>query len=501
MAISLMLARLPKLTVSSFKFHRPLSTTLTPLTEDTDILTYVYTQFDEAVKHLVSIQYNKLTENWCSIFRTCNSVLKFTLPIVRDNKKKIAVEAFRAHHQYFTLPCYGGVRISPEIDVRKLEAMTIHNSIKSGCYGIPFGGSKGAIKIDPQQFTENELRDICKYYVYQLGSYKMISSGLDVLGPCMGSSQREMGWMHDAYREIREHKDANYKAIVIGKNPNRGGLDGYIEATGFGIAVGVNYCLNNNMFCNLFCIPIGTKGKTVVIQGYGDVGSYTHKYLQEIGCKIIGIIEKNSGIYSKDGLEYSEIKEHWTKYRTFKTFTSSKHFQVMDGTQANELLKLQCDILTLAAAEVTINKTNVESIKAKMIIEGADMPVSSIAQKHLEEKGVVIIPDVLINGSNIVTSYIEWLKGRNGGRTRKFLLTMSKITLKSPWSHLSNTSEYNPMQSERSAIQIAIEDIIQQSCYTTLKYVQKHKVSMRTAAYSIAIEKIVQNFYECGVIY
>lgn len=492
-----MLARLPRFRAS---LCRPFSA-LKPSTEDTDILSYVYAQFDKAVEHLISIQYNKLTENWYSMFKTCNTVLRFTLPLVRDNKQQLAIEAYRAHHQYFTLPCYGGVRIAPDVNVDKIEAMAIHDSIKSGCYGIPFGGSKGAIKIDPRLFTENELRKICRRYVQKLVNYRMISSGVDVLGPCMGSSQREMGWMYDAYKEICQYDDPNYDAIVIGKNATRGGVDGYIEATGFGIAVGVNYCLNNNEFCNRFGIPIGTKGKTVIIQGYGDVGSFTHKYLQEIGCKVIGVIEKDSGIYSSNGLDFRELKEHWSKYRTFKSPDPLKNCEIMDGSQAKQLLGVPCDILALAGAEVTINGTNVGELKARMVVEGADMPVSQAAQDHLEASHVPVVPDVLINGSNIVTSYIEWLKGRGGGRTTKFLLTMSRLQQKNQWKDLWNSSEYNPMQSERSAIQIAIEDIMEQSCYTILKYILKHRVTMRTAAYSIAIEKIVQNFYECGIVY
>ena len=234
-----------------------------------------------------------------------------------------------------------------------------------------------------------------------------------------------------------------------------------------------------------------------------DVGNFTHKYLQEIGCKVIGIIEKSSGIFCKEGIDFKKLNEHWIKHNTFEGI---KDYEVMNNDKAQTLLNLPCDILVLAAAEGVINSQNVKDIRARMIIEGADAPVSYIAQKYLEDKHVPIIPDVLINAANLIASYTEWLKGKDNRQSDLYGHTMSKLAAKYPNIKYKGLDPLS--QNERIALEIAIEDIMTRACSTILKYALRHRVRIRLAAHAIAIEKIgsasgrerVSSPGECSVV-
>ena len=203
--------------------------------EDTDIMTYVLAQLDDATEHLDTIKFSKLSENWYSLFRNCHSVIKFNLPIKKDNGRNMMVETYLAQHRCYISPYNCRMRITPEINIRKLEALAIHESIKSACHGIPFGGAKGGIKLDKSKVTTNELRRTCIKYISSLVDKKFVGSGVGIISPDLGSSKIEMDWMYNAYRTLYSHTDPNFESAVIGKSPSKGGVDGFIEATGLGI--------------------------------------------------------------------------------------------------------------------------------------------------------------------------------------------------------------------------------------------------------------------------
>jgi len=483
-----------------FKFQKCLkrgksfcTTKLTPTPiEDTGIMTYTLSQINEAIEHLEAIGWSNLSANWYAMFTKCHSLIKFTMPIKRDNDKNMTVEGYLAQHRCYNAPYNGRLRITPDVNERKLEAFAIHESIKSACHNIAFGGAKGAIKLDKTQISMEELKRVCEAYVRELSRKKIINSGIGILSTDLGSTKVEMGWIYDFYKKLNAHKDNNHMSAVLGKDITRGGIDGFVEATGLGISAGLKYFLTRNEFCNSFGVPIGIKGKRIIIQGYGEVGSWTHKYLQDIGFNVIGIIEKDSGVYCKEGLDYNKLIEHWVEKRSFM---GMNEYKCMQGEKARELLFHDCDILILGATETIINQTNMEEVKAKMMVEGADAPISYIAQKYFESKHIPVVPDVLINSANLIASYVEWLKGHNYGWVDKFIDTMDKIEQKKSGNILKNR------YSERAAVQIAIEDTMIKGCSTAFKYSLRHKVSMRVAAYAMAIERIVQNYDYAGLIY
>ena len=470
--------------------------------DDKDLGKHVCSRFHDAAKHLKRIQPGKLSDDWLSVIKKCNASIKFNIPIMRDDGKFAVVEAYRAQHHYHRLPSYGAVRVSPEVEETQMEALAVLGTIKAACHDIPFGGAKGGIKVDPKLLSENELRTVCRRYVLELSKKHLIGSSIDIIGPGMGSSEREMAWMLNAYIELHGHKDMNYRSCIVGKHIVHGGIDGSSEATALGIGVGVKHFLTNNDFCNYFGIPIGTKAKRVIIQGYGRVGSWTHKYLEEIGCKVVGVIEKQTGVYSDRGLDYKILNSKWKETEDFKGIKGYDTFHKLN--QVKELLKRDCDILVLSAAENTINSANVEGIQAKVIVEAADAPITYAAQQFLEAKGIPILPDVLMNAGNLMASYIEWLKGRihdECGALDNSMATHSFTELLKGVNRSPNLSLINTKPNEKADVQIAIEEMIQQSARNIFKYSVKHRMSMRVAAYSIAINKIMSLYKESGMIY
>ena len=479
----------PKVNFSSAKY----------LEKDTDIFAHVDSQFDDAIHYMENMGYTKLPSKWFELFKRCNCSIKLNLSLPLDNGRLRVVEAYRSHHHHCMRPSGGSVMISAEATSRQVEALAVCGTIKSACHDIPFGGAKGGIKINPSELTENELKILCKKYVIELAKRNCLGSTIDIMCPGIGATTKEIDWMYGAYKYGREHKDINYRSVILGKSPNYGGIYGFNEATGFTIATGLKYFAKNNKFCNYFNVPIGANGKSVIIQGYGQVGSWTHKYLEEIGCKVIGVIEKNSAVYCEKGMSYLELNDYWKQN---KTFIGINKYKVYNKESTQNLLATQCDILILAATDGVINKENVRSINSKIVVEGVDAPISRFAEKYLESKNVVILPDVLMNSGKLIVTYIEWSKGMYSKKAENFITSIkqpkySKLYFQSnSWIDKVNT----PKQ-EKTMVKIDIEKRMIRSCDNILKYTLKHHIKMRLAAYVNAISKIADNYYDVGLVY
>jgi len=468
--------------------------------ENIDLREQMRLRFNEAAKHLKVIYPSKIHDDLLTVFQKCNSFIKFNYPLVRKSGEIVTIEAFRAQHPYHKMPSYGGVRISPEVEGTQMDALAVLGTIKCVCNKIPFGGAKGGIRINPKDFTEDELRTICRRYILELSRRKLIGSSIDVIGPGMGCGEKEMAWMMKAYGQLNDKKDLNFVSCIVGKHIIHGGIEGINEYTGLGIGAVIRHFLSHNEFCNYHGIPIGTNGKRVIIQGYGRIGSWTHKYLQEMGCKIIGVIERNYAVCSDQGLDYRILHSNKSDF----TKLSSK-YDVLDGKNAQNLLNRNCDILVMAAIENSITMKNAEEIKAKIIVEGSDSPISYAAGKFLCNKKICVLPDVLISSGYVISAYVEWLKGRDHGAEEILYHNAYKKSLEGIFEETNKMHNFPKIRysnlNEKIAIQIAIEELLEHTARKIFKYSQKHKLCLRTAAYSLALDKILQSYEESGIIY
>ncbi len=457
-------------------------------------------RLNEASSQLQRIRPGCSTE-WLAMIRTCRTCIKFNIPLIKDNGQYAVIEAYRAQHSYHKSPCHGGVQISPEVDGRQIEALAMLNTVKAACHDIPLAGARGGIRVSPETLSPNELRTVLRRYVIDLAKRNLLGSAVDVLGIDVGSGGREMGWIVDAYKDLYSYRDMNYVSCATGKNPRAGGIEDSEEATAYGISVGVKHFLVNNDFCNHSNIQIGTKGKRVIIQGYGRVGAHTHRYFQEMGCKVVGVVERDSAVYEEAGLDFKKTHEYWLRNRSFAGITGGN--VVTDRARIQQIAESDCDILILAA-ENLVDKTTAERLHTRMIVEGSDAAMTFAAQKRLEERHVHIMPDILINAGGLIASYIEWLKGRDHGghdtveKRNDVCVFKELLTQAGMDAHL--ITMYSP-PSEKETMQIAIEDLIVNTCRSVQRYALKHRVSLRMAAYATALEKLELAYRARDVVY
>ena len=274
--------------------------------------------FDEAGQFLLNIRQKGLSKDLLDNIRATKTLIKFNMPIRRDNGKIEVLEAYRAQHSYHRLPCKGGIRFANDVDAQEVEALASLMTYKCACVDVHFGGAKGGIKFNPKEYSVKEIEKICRRYAMEIAKRGFLGASIDVPAPDMGTGGREMSWIKDTYQMFYGDKDVNSSACITGKPLSQGGIDGRPEATGLGAFYGTNYLLCNEDFCKKYKMELGIAGKSVIFQGFGNVGSWGSKFFNDHGCKVIGIIEHNSGIYDSKGLDPATLLQHWEKNKTFK---------------------------------------------------------------------------------------------------------------------------------------------------------------------------------------
>jgi glutamate dehydrogenase (NAD(P)+) len=364
---------------------------------------------------------------------------------------------------------------------------------------VPFGGAKGGVKIDPKKYSVGELERVTRRYALELSKRGFLGAAIDVPAPDMGTGGREMSWIKDTYSYIYGQNDVNSSACITGKPLNQGGIDGRPEATGLGVFYGVKELMNTPAFVDQYGTTLGLKDKTVIIQGFGNVGSWAHKFFQEEGSKVTGIIEFNSGVYDEKGLDQKDLLAYWNKH---KTFVGYKNAELVLGKDAMEIMYKECDILIPAAIEKSINKSNMEKFKTKVIAEAANGPMTFAAQKYFDTKNVAVLPDLMINAGGVIVSYFEWLKGLEHarlGRLTKGWEKKSKKELATLLGIESDKLEKLEGPTEKNIVYTALDEIMTSTCKAVLKYSVEKKVTLRVAAYAQTIMKIVQTYKEAGI--
>ncbi|HKR04300.1 MAG TPA: Glu/Leu/Phe/Val dehydrogenase [Bacteroidia bacterium] len=357
--------------------------------------------------------------------KVCNSVYKFYFPIEIDQKLHV-VEGIRVQHSHHKTPTKGGIRYSEFVDEDEVKALATLMTFKCAVVDVPFGGAKGGIKVNPSQVTVRQLERMTRRYTTELIKKNMIGPSVDVPAPDYGSGPREMAWIADTYATFK-YDELNALGCVTGKPLGQGGIQGRTEATGQGVYFGVREALSHSEDVKELGLTIGIPGKRIIVQGLGNVGFYAAKFFSEGGGIIIGISEREGGVYNENGLNVEEVFKHRKQSGSILNFPGAK-----DVENPMSMLEMECDILVPAALENQITKENAPRIKAKVIAEGANGPVTKEAEEILNEKKVMIIPDLFLNAGGVTVSYFEWLKNLSHvrfGRMEKRFQEMSTIQL------------------------------------------------------------------------
>lgn len=324
---------------------------------------------------------------------------------VRLRGKMHTFEGWRSVHSNHPSPAKGGIRYASYANLDEVEALAALMTYKCALMDIPFGGSKGALKIDPKEWTQDELERITRRFTQELVRHEFLTPSLNVPAPDVGTNETTMMWMADEYRRLRP-TDINGSACVTGKPLAAGGIEGRIEATGRGVQYSIQAFFESEIDRVKTKLPNTLEGATVVVQGLGNVGYHAAKFLsEEDGCRMVSVIERDGVIRNPDGLNIEELKQHINETGGVRGFKRGVHS--LDSTDA---LADECDILIPAALEGVITEDNAPYLRTKLIVEAANGPTTFKANEILRKLGVIIIPDLFANAGGVTVSYFEWVK-------------------------------------------------------------------------------------------
>ena len=467
--------------------------------KETSFLESVNRNFDKAA------EFTDIPKGLLNQIRVCNSVYEMRFPVRIGNQIQV-IEAYRAQHSHHRLPTKGGIRYSQHVNKDEVEALAALMTYKCAIVDVPFGGAKGGVKINPWQYTEEQLEKITRRYTTELIKKNFIGPGIDVPAPDYGTGPREMAWILDTYVTFKGG-EIDAAGCVTGKPVNQNGIRGRNEATGRGVFYGLRELCQTEDAMKKIGLSKGLEGKTVVIQGLGNVGSFTGSIMQnEGGIKIIAVSEYEGSIYDPKGLDIEKLLKFRKETGSIIGFPGSK--KLADRSAA---LELECDILIPAALENQITKANVKNIKAKIIGEAANGPISADAELVLNKKGIIIVPDMFLNAGGVTVSYFEWLKNLSHmrfGRMEKrfdsntysnFVGMVEKMTSKTIGVREKEllTKGADEIDLVRSGLEETMVSSFQQIWET---YKRKKKIDgLRSAAFVLALEKISNDYANLGI--
>ena len=442
--------------------------------------------------------------------RVCNATYTVRFG-VRLRGKIHTFTGYRSVHSEHMEPVKGGIRFADSVNQDEVEALAALMTYKCALVEAPFGGSKGGLCVDPRQYDEHELEQITRRFAYELIKRDLINPSQNVPAPDMGTGEREMAWIADQYARMNT-TDINSKACVTGKPLNSGGIAGRVEATGRGVQYALREFFRDERDKAKAGLDGGLEGKRVIVQGLGNVGYHAAKFLQEEdGCIITGIIERDGALFNAKGLDVGAVHEWLVRHGGVADFPDARCHE--DGAS---VLEEECDILIPAALEGVINIGNAERIKAPLIIEAANGPVTAGADEILRQKGVVIIPDMYANAGGVTVSYFEWVKNlshirfgrmqRRQEEARHDLIVRELERLDNylgdGWSMSPNFKEkYLKGADELELVRSGLDDTMR-IAYQAMRNVWHERddvEDLRTAAYIVAIEKVASSYRAKGL--
>lgn len=440
-----------------------------------------------------------------------------SFPIKRDNGQFVNIQAWRAQHSHHRTPCKGGISFGPSVNADSVIANASLMTYKCACVDVPFGGSHAGVQIDPKQYSLSELERITRRLTVEMAKRGFLGPSIDVPAPDLGTNEMIMSWIAHMYEETLGHGDMNAYACVTGKPISQGGIHGRISATGRGMYYGLDNFLNEATFMSAVSLTPGFFGKTFIVQGFGNVGLHTMRYLHRAGAVCIGVAEKDASIYNKSGIDPQQLEHYVLAHGTISGFPGA------DAYNGPSLLEEECDILCPCATENVINAENASRIKARVIAEGANGPTTYDAHQILLKRKVLVLPDLYINAGGVTVSYFEWLKNLRHvsfGRmtfkytrdTNYFLLESVQKSLESKFARHGGAIPVTPSEhfekriagaSEKDVVHSGLEYTMERSARNMMRIVETYNLGLdvRTAAYIGALEKIYSVYRDAGITF
>jgi len=401
-------------------------------------------QFEEAADIL------GLEDSFREMLKMPKRTLIVSVPVKMDDGSIKTFMGVRVQHSDALGPFKGGIRYYPTVTVEEVTALAMLMTWKTAVMNLPYGGAKGGVRCNPKQMSLNELERLTRRYTSMI--YNIIGPYIDIPAPDVYTDAQTMAWIMDTYSQLRGEPTP---AVVTGKPVNLGGSEGRAEATSYGVSV----CVRES--AKKFGMPL--KNARIAIQGYGNVGAYAAEILYDWGAKIIAVSDSKGGILSQDGLNPYKVCEHKKKTGSVIGFNNTRKIT------NEELLEIECDFLIPAALEGQIHKGNADNIKARVIVEGANGPVTSEADKILNQKGVKVIPDILANAGGVTVSYLEWVQN-----LQRFYWTKEEVLKK-------------------------LDDKMVKAFNEVAQYQEKYNVDYRKAAMVLAVERVVNAIKSRGL--
>jgi glutamate dehydrogenase (NAD(P)+) len=437
--------------------------------------------------------------------KACNSIYSMRFPVKMDDGHIEVIEAYRVQHSQHKSPCKGGIRFSMAVNQDEVMALAALMTYKCAIVNVPFGGAKGGIKISPRSLSTYELEKITRRYTSELVKKNFIGPGIDVPAPDYGTGEREMAWIVDTYQSLKPG-EIDAAGCVTGKPISLGGVRGRKEATGLGVFFGVReVCLMEDVMKKQG-LTVGIENKKVVVQGLGNVGYYSAKFFREHGAIVVAIAEFEGAIYNDAGLNEEEVFQHRKKTGSILNFPGATNLK-----NSGDALELACDILIPAALENVIDGNNAARIKAKIIGEAANGPLTPEADEILAANGVLVIPDMYLNAGGVTVSYFEWLKNLSHvryGRLEKRFTENANINILNQIEELTGKkvteSEKDIIAHGPDEIDLVHSGLEETMINATREIMDIWKANpsipdMRTAAYVCAINKVGTSYAELGI--
>jgi glutamate dehydrogenase (NAD(P)+) len=447
--------------------------------------------------------YTKLHKGLIDQIKACNSVYQINFPVKIGNEYKV-IEAYRVQHSYHRLPTKGGIRYSEMVTQDEVMALAALMTYKCAIVDVPFGGAKGGVKINPKNYSENQLQRITRRYTSELIKKNFIGPSLDVPAPDYGTGEREMGWILDTYNTFNP-SDIDSSACVTGKPISQGGIAGRTEATGRGVFFGLKHVVSFKEDMNKLGLETGIEGKKIIIQGLGNVGYHSAKILQENGAIIVGISEFEGGLYNERGIDVEKLVAYKKEKNTIKNYPD---VQWIDNPY---ILEQPCDILIPAALEEQITKENAPRIQAKIIAEAANGPVTAEADEILNKRNIMVIPDIYLNAGGVTVSYFEWLKNLSHIRFGRMERRYKETSYSTIVNMIETATGRSVSPQEKALISRGPEEIdivrsgLEDTMINAYEDIRHHycKVKeindLRTAAFYTAINKVGRAYMDLGI--
>ena len=392
----------------------------------------------------------RIEDNLVNVLQECKKSVEVSIPVSLDNGKTRAFKGFRVTHNVARGPSKGGIRYHPDVTLDEVKALSMWMTWKCALMGIPFGGAKGGVVCNPKEMSRGELERMTRRYTSEI--INEIGPEKDIPAPDVGTDASVMAWIFDTFSM---NKGYSVLGVVTGKPLPIGGSLGREEAT----ARGALYCVEDYAKKGGLSID----GMRVVVQGFGNVGSFLAKFLAEEGAKVIAICDSVTALHNPNGIDVPAAFAHKRDTGGLIGLGGAEEIS------QDELLTLECDVLAPCALEQVITTDNADQVRAKAIVEGANGPVTPTADEILEANGIAVIPDVLANGGGVVVSYFEWVQG---------------------------LQEYFWKETEVNA---KLNEIVSKAFEETWRTAETRKVSLRLAAYGLAVERVAEATVTRGI--